>query len=164
MLHTISDLRKPRVLTFSSPVTDFHYCLLEFALTSVVDISSSICIVCSIVVAANEEYLSLRCGCDQGEKTMQIQEQTTEAIIARPMLPRDPASTKTRACFASRVESNASTLGTEISRPGLFDYIARTTFAERYPLLTLFAISFGLMACALMTEVECLKGSGYFWP
>jgi hypothetical protein len=93
---------------------------------------------------------------------MQIQEQAIEAI-AGPMHPRDLASTRTDADFSSSVESNASTVGPEFPRPGLFDHIARTTFAERYPLLTLFAISVGLMACALMTEVEYLKGSGYFW-
>ena len=94
---------------------------------------------------------------------MQIQAQTTEVILARPMHSVDLASTGTDADFPSPVVPNATTVSAEISRPGLFNYIARTTFAERYPVLTLFAISFGLMACALMTEVECLKGSGYFW-
>jgi hypothetical protein len=94
---------------------------------------------------------------------MQIQEQATEAIIAGPMHSGDLASTRTDANLSSPVEPNASTVGAQILRPGLFDNIAQTTFAERYPLLTLFAISVGLMACALMTEVEYLKGSGYFW-
>jgi hypothetical protein len=45
----------------------------------------------------------------------------------------------------------------------MFEYIARTTIAERFPVLTCFAISFALLAAALITEIECLKGSGYFW-
>lgn len=45
----------------------------------------------------------------------------------------------------------------------MFEHIGRATLAERFPLLTCFAISFALLASALITEVECLKGSGYFW-
>ncbi|MBS1804583.1 MAG: hypothetical protein JST28_14550 [Acidobacteria bacterium] len=45
----------------------------------------------------------------------------------------------------------------------LFDSIAPSTFAERFPLLTFFAISCAILAGALFTEIECLKDSGYFW-
>jgi hypothetical protein len=51
----------------------------------------------------------------------------------------------------------------DLETPLLFQYANRTTFAERYPLLTCIAISFGLLASALIMEIECLKGSGYFW-
>jgi hypothetical protein len=45
----------------------------------------------------------------------------------------------------------------------LFEYIPPTTFAERFPVLTCFAIACTLLAAALMTEIECLQGCGYFW-
>jgi len=51
----------------------------------------------------------------------------------------------------------------DLETPPLFQYANQTTFPERYPLLTCLAISFGLLASALIMEIECLKGSGYFW-
>lgn len=45
----------------------------------------------------------------------------------------------------------------------LFEYVSRTTIAERFPVLTCFVIALGMLATAVITEIECLKGSGYFW-
>lgn len=45
----------------------------------------------------------------------------------------------------------------------LFEHQARATLAERYPVLTCFVICCGMMASAVMVEIECLQRSGYFW-
>ena len=95
---------------------------------------------------------------------MQIQEQTTGRIGAEPKYAKVGASTKINIDLpdAAPQEIELAADG-NLPTPLLFDHIARTTLAERYPLLTCAAISFSLLACALMTEVEALKGSGYFW-
>ena len=36
-------------------------------------------------------------------------------------------------------------------------------FSERFPRLTCFLITCGIFAAALVTEIECLRGAGYFW-
>ena len=45
----------------------------------------------------------------------------------------------------------------------LFESVSRITLAERFPVLTCLAIVLGMLATAMITEIECLKGSGYFW-
>ncbi|HEY1578233.1 MAG TPA: hypothetical protein VGF82_14280 [Terracidiphilus sp.] len=45
----------------------------------------------------------------------------------------------------------------------LFEYAQHSSFAERFPRLTFFAIACGLLAFALVAEIDCLRGSGYFW-
>lgn len=44
-----------------------------------------------------------------------------------------------------------------------FEYAQHISFAERFPRLTFFVIACGLLAAALITEIDCLQGSGYFW-
>jgi hypothetical protein len=101
---------------------------------------------------------------DHGEKTMQIQEHTTETIGARRKYARAMTSTRINLNLPSDAISN-STLKPDSNTPSqpLFECLARTTIAERFPVLTCFVISFALLATALITEIECLKGSGYFW-
>jgi len=89
---------------------------------------------------------------------MLTQEHTTEMTEVRPFL----SSTKINFNFPDLSEPD-SEIVTNVPPPRLFANIARTTLAERFPLLTCFAICFALLASALITEVECLKGSGYFW-
>lgn len=89
---------------------------------------------------------------------MLTQEHTTEMIEVRPV----PSSTKINFSFPAPSEPGSQKMA-EVPIPRLFAHIARTTLAERFPLLTCFAISFALLASALITEIECLKGSGYFW-
>ncbi len=95
---------------------------------------------------------------------MQIQEQTTEIIEAGT--DYNPSWTSTEGnSFPREADLNlAPEAYSNYHNPRMFEYSARTTLAERFPRLTCFAISFGLLASALITEVECLKGSGYFWP
>lgn len=57
-----------------------------------------------------------------------------------------------------------------IDEPGLensplFEFAANApaTLAERHPRLTVFAISAALFLAAVTAEIECLRGSGYFW-
>ncbi len=47
----------------------------------------------------------------------------------------------------------------------LFEFAASApaTLAERHPRLTVFAISAAVLLAAVTTEIECLRGSGYFW-
>ena len=96
---------------------------------------------------------------DDGENTMLTQTLTTEMEEARNL-----TSAKMNIAFpdtakpSSMVETSRAVPATH-----LFEHIDRTTLAERFPFLTCFAISFALLASALFTEVECLKGSGYFW-
>jgi hypothetical protein len=85
---------------------------------------------------------------------MQIQEHTTKAI---------ETGTQFEVHTSIEVDLNFPNATTQNDTPRLFESIARTTFAERYPLLTVLAISCGLLTAALFTEIECLKGSGYFW-
>lgn len=75
-------------------------------------------------------------------------------------LASDPASS----------DSNAElSAGDDACRQGrypsvhLFRHVASMTVAERFPRLTCFAVFLGLLATAIVTEIECLKGSGYFW-
>ena len=55
----------------------------------------------------------------------------------------------------------------ELSNPEvrLFEFAANApaTLAERYPHLTVFAISAAVLLAAITAEIECLRGSGYFW-
>lgn len=91
---------------------------------------------------------------------MLTQKQTTRTIEAGVLR----ASTKINVTFPAAPDSKPLP-ETNRSAPAthMFEHIERTTLAERFPLLTCFAISFALLATALITEVECLKGSGYFW-
>jgi hypothetical protein len=100
---------------------------------------------------------------DHGEKRMQIQEQTTETNQERPMHVTFLSPTILNVNFSNPVETNVLIPEFPDPTPRLFEHIARTTLAERFPLLTCFAISCALLATALITEIECLKGSGYFW-
>lgn len=95
---------------------------------------------------------------------MQILEQTTEIMEARTGYKPSRTSTEANLTVPSEANSNlAPEEHSNFQAPRLFEYNVRTTLAERFPLLTCFAISLGLLASALITEVECLKGSGYFW-
>ena len=94
---------------------------------------------------------------------MQIQEHTTKAI--------EPG-TQFEVQTSIEVDLNFPNAATHDSTPEtgsnqptlrLFESIARTTFAEQFPLLTFFVFFCGLFAAALFTEIECLKGSGYSW-
>ena len=101
---------------------------------------------------------------DHGEKTMQIQEHTTETIGVQRKYAGTLTSTKINLNLPSdAISSPALKSGSNPITPPLFEHIARSTIAERFPVLTCFAISFVLLATALITEIECLKGSGYFW-
>ncbi len=53
----------------------------------------------------------------------------------------------------------------ELENIQLFEFAANAhiTLAERYPHLTVFAISAAVLLAAITAEVECLRGSGYFW-
>lgn len=88
--------------------------------------------------------------------TQKLTTETTEASVL--------ASARINITFPDTAKPS-SMMETSIAAPAthLFQHIARTTLAERFPLLTCFAVSFALLASALITEVECLKGSGYFW-
>lgn len=35
--------------------------------------------------------------------------------------------------------------------------------SERFPRLTCFLVSCGIVAAALVTEIDCLRGAGYYW-
>ena len=95
---------------------------------------------------------------------MQTQELTTQAIDERSMCATFRASTKINLNFPDVIESSSKPdSNLNLTPVDLFKHVGSTTLAERFPLLTCFAISFGLLVSALITEVECLKGSGYFW-
>jgi hypothetical protein len=101
---------------------------------------------------------------DDGEMTMQIQEQTTEIIGAGTDYTPSWTSSEQNSNLAREADVDLTPRAYLNSQtPRMFEYSAQTTLAERFPRLTCFAISFGLLASALITEVECLKGSGYFW-
>jgi len=88
---------------------------------------------------------------------MQIRERKTEAVEAET-----PAGVQ--ANVSPDAETNLAIQPSSICPPAsLFESVGRTTFTERFPLLTCIVISCGLLAAALITEIECLKGSGYFW-
>ena len=48
----------------------------------------------------------------------------------------------------------------------LFEFVenAPATFAERFPRLTFCAVAVALLLAAISTEIEYLRGSGYYWP
>ena len=94
---------------------------------------------------------------------MQIQEQTSKPIEAGIQF-EVRTSTKVNLNFPNAVEAHYAPKPTsKIPVAPMFQFVARTTLAERFPVLTCFAISCCLLATALITEIECLKGSGYFW-
>jgi hypothetical protein len=41
--------------------------------------------------------------------------------------------------------------------------VARLSFAERFPCITIALIAATLFAITMMIEIECLRMSGYFW-
>lgn len=47
----------------------------------------------------------------------------------------------------------------------LFEFAANApaTLAERFPHLTVLAIAAAVLLTAITAEIECLRGSGYFW-
>jgi hypothetical protein len=45
----------------------------------------------------------------------------------------------------------------------LFEYSQPESIPERFPRLTCLAIACGLIAASLIAEIDCLRGSGYFW-
>ena len=45
----------------------------------------------------------------------------------------------------------------------LFEYSQPESIPERFPRLTCLAIACGLTAASLITEIEYLHSSGYFW-
>jgi hypothetical protein len=44
-----------------------------------------------------------------------------------------------------------------------FEQMQPLCFSERFPRFTCFLITCGIFAVALVTEIECLRGAGYFW-
>ena len=53
----------------------------------------------------------------------------------------------------------------DVSHSGLFAFAANApaTLAERHPHLTVMAISAAVLLASVAVEIECLRGSGYFW-
>jgi hypothetical protein len=108
---------------------------------------------------------------DTHEDAMTSQKQDrsmTEPGEARWILLRIDRSSSTalsRSSDAANGVSESGDLNNESSSPtaDLFRHIAHMTLAERYPVLTCFAVALGLLASAVVTEIECLRGSGYFW-
>ena len=97
---------------------------------------------------------------------MRIREHTNEIVIVGTTLKRHEVLTLMRVNLNVRNEASSNlAIGPDshAASPRLFDNVARTTIGERFPFLTCFAVCFGLLASALITEIECLKGSGYFW-
>ena len=45
----------------------------------------------------------------------------------------------------------------------LFNQIAPASFAERFPRLTIVVVAAGILLATLTAEIDCLRGSGYFW-
>jgi len=37
------------------------------------------------------------------------------------------------------------------------------SFSERFPRLTCFLVACGIFTAALVTEIDCLHGAGYYW-
>jgi len=95
---------------------------------------------------------------------MKIQERTTRTIEATPKRAAVRTSTIINLNLPSEaVPDPEPKSDTKVETPLLFRNLAPTTLAERYPLLTFLAVSLVLLASALFTEIEFLKGSGYFW-
>jgi hypothetical protein len=94
---------------------------------------------------------------------MQIQEQTTEIIEAGTDNNPSWTSSEFNLKLPREAVNPAPKEYSNFQNPKMFEYSVRTTLPERFPRLTCFAISFGLLASALIMEIECLKGSGYFW-
>ena len=95
---------------------------------------------------------------------MQTQEQTTEIVEAGTDYMPSWTSTEYNTKLPRDADLNLAPKAHSNSQNSrMFEYSVRATLAERFPRLTCFAISFGLLVSALITEVECLKGSGYFW-
>lgn len=44
-----------------------------------------------------------------------------------------------------------------------FEQLKPMCFSERFPRLTCLLITCGIFAAALVTEIECLRGAGYYW-
>jgi len=53
----------------------------------------------------------------------------------------------------------------DVTHNRLFEFAgnAPATLAERYPHLTVFAVSAAVLLTAVAAEIDCLRGSGYFW-
>lgn len=53
----------------------------------------------------------------------------------------------------------------DVDYSGLFEFAANApaTFAERHPRVAVLAISAAVLLSAIAVEIECLRGSGYFW-
>lgn len=53
----------------------------------------------------------------------------------------------------------------DTSHSRLFEFAANApaTLAERHPHLTVLAISAAVLLASVAVEIECLRGSGYFW-
>lgn len=47
---------------------------------------------------------------------------------------------------------------------GLFEQSAPASFAEEFPLLMIFAVAASILVAAIVTEIDCLRGAGYYWP
>jgi hypothetical protein len=56
----------------------------------------------------------------------------------------------------SRVEGH---IGNRLFEPK----VTPAPFAERYPRLTIFAVTAGIFLATITAEVECLRASGYYW-
>jgi hypothetical protein len=62
-------------------------------------------------------------------------------------------------CHAIGTSSHEST---EVANV-LFEPLEPMSFPERFPRLTCGFVAFALMASALVAEIDCLSGLGYFW-
>ena len=45
----------------------------------------------------------------------------------------------------------------------LFNQIAPPSFAERFPRLMFVAVAAAILLATVTAEIDCLRGSGYFW-
>jgi hypothetical protein len=67
--------------------------------------------------------------------------------------------------FLQRHESQAEddTSADLYSHLHLFEQIAPASFAEQYPRLMFCVVAATILLATVMAEVDCLRGSGYFW-
>lgn len=63
----------------------------------------------------------------------------------------------------SEQKSASEMMGANPQYSHLFAYAQHRSFAERFPRLTIFGIACVLLGVALIAEIDCLRGSGYFW-
>jgi hypothetical protein len=66
-------------------------------------------------------------------------------------------------CGSNILSISTAAVGTD-EETGLFKHSLPVSFAEQFPRLVFCSVALSILLATIMTEIDCLRGAGYYWP